>query len=508
MTKDQPPDAQAKEAGQANKVARSRPILFWTALILVSGVPRVLGALFLPNAFGDAYAYFETIEVMRSKIADGTFAIKDLYGFWFPMYQITCAAISYIFGHAFYVSKLVSALCGIGVCLLVYLITMRLTDHRPLALLAFVLASLSPLHILYSASSMTDIPHGLLVMACLYCVLERRWKTAAVFAAAAGFMRIESWILIALLPALQFFFQRRVSLAACGITIISPLLWFYISWKATGNTMAYFEVRNRYIADYAAANPVVTTFSIRRLRLDAERLLISTNLGVLCGCLAATFLIIRRFFRQKFEAASQDLAAVIAATVFFFYNLGFLLFAYFTGRQPDIWSRYGLLFFTLGLPVTAWTFLAVTKERPRLKLILAAALSVIFVLQMKGQVSEMASVVSEETARVGIADYLKRVQRDDPGSRIYCEDGNVRFLTGIPAERFLTAYQLPADTTTLLKRFDESGVKYVVCNTWEVSQLVKLFPEVGKGRGNDIFHPVMRAGAKYSKLEFWVYQYR
>jgi hypothetical protein len=502
MTKDQTPD------GPADKAPRYRSILFWTALILVAGVPRVLGAFFLPNAFGDAYAYYEAIEIMRSKIADGTFAIKDLYGFWFPMYQITCAAISYIFGHAFYVSKLVSALCGIVVCLLVYLITMRLTDHRPLALLAFALASLSPLHILYSASSMTDIPHGLLVMACLYFALEKRWKTAAVFAAAAGFMRIESWILIALLPALQFSFQRSVSLAACGIMIISPLLWFYVSWKATGNTMAYFEVRNRYIADYAAANPVVTTFSTQRLLLDAERLLISTNLGVLCSCLVATFLIIRRFVRQKFERASQDLAAVIATTVFFFYNLGFLLFAYFTGRQPDIWSRYGLLFFTLGLPVTVWTFLAITEERPRLKLIIAAALAIIFVLQMKGQVSESASVVSEETARAGIANYLKGVHRDDPSSRIYCEDGNVRFLTGIPAERFLTSYQLPADTTALLKRFDDAGVKYVVCNTWEVSQLVKLFPEVGNGKGNDIFHPVMRAGSKYSKLEFWVYRYR
>jgi hypothetical protein len=502
MTKDEPPD------GQANKVARSRSILFWTALILIAGVSRVLGAFFWPNAFGDAYSYFEAIEVMRSKIADGTFAIKDLYGFWFPMYQITCAALSYIFGHGFYVSKLVSALCGIGVCLLVYLITMRLTDHRSFSLLAFALASLSPLHILYSASSMTDIPHGFLVMACLYFALENRWKTAAVFAAAAGFMRIESWILIALLPALQFLFQRSVSLAACGIMIISPIFWFYISWKATGNAMAYFEVRNQYIAEYAAANPVVTTFSIQRLRLDAERLLISTNLGVLCGCLFATLLIIKRLVRQKFETALQELAAVIAATVFFFYNLGFLLFAYFTGRQPDIWSRYGLLFFTLGLPVTAWTFLAVTEERPRLKFVLAAALSIIFVLQTKGQVSEVASVVSEETARTGIAAYLKEVHRDDPGSRIYCEDGNVRFLTGIPAERFLTSYRLPADTTALLKHFDQAGVKYVVCNTWEVSQLVKLFPEVGKGKGNDVFHPVMRAGAKYSKLEFWVYRYR
>jgi dolichyl-phosphate-mannose-protein mannosyltransferase len=490
------------------KAAHARPLLFWAALILVSGIPRILGAFFLPNAFGDAYSYLEVIDHMRSKMVDGTFAIKDLYGFWFPMYQITCAVISYLFDHTYYLAKLVSALSGITVCLLVYLITIRLTDDRLFALLAFGLASLSPLHIIYSSSSMTDIPHALMVMGSLYFALENRWKTAAVFAAAAGFTRIESWMLIALLPALQFFFHRRVSAVAFGIMLISPLFWFYISWKATGNPLSYFEVRNRYIADYAAANPFVTTFSLPRLRLDAERLVISTNLGVLISCLIATYLIIKRLIRQKFEVASQEFAGVIATTIFFLYNLGVLLFAYFTGRQPDIWSRYGLLFFTLGLPVTAWTFQSIPRERPRLKVILVAALSLICLLQLRKQGYETASVVSEETARTAIADYLKAIHHDDPALRIYCEDGNVRFLTGLSKHQFLTAYQLPYDATSLLKGFDEAGVKYVVCNNFEVSQLIKLFPEVSNGKGNDIFHPVLRAGAKYSRLVFWVYRYR
>ncbi|MBO0721493.1 MAG: phospholipid carrier-dependent glycosyltransferase [Blastocatellia bacterium] len=478
------------------------------ALFLVAGIPRILAVFLLPNAFGDAFSYLEVINHMREKMADGTFGIKDLYGFWFPLYQVVCAALGYLFGYTYYLAKLVSALCGIGVCLLVYSLTMRLTDHRPLSLLAFGFAALSPLHIIYSSSSMTDIPHAFFVMATLSFALQNRWKTAAIFAVMAGLTRIESWLLIALLPALQFFFQRRISLAAGGLLLISPLLWFYISWKATGNPMSYFEVRNRYIADYAAANPRVATFTFNRLHLDAERLLISTNLGVLASCLVAAWLTAGRLLRQRFEAVSKEFAGVLATTIFFFYNLGFLLFAYFTGRQPDIWSRYGLLFFTLGLPVTAWTFLLIGRERLRLKTTIAAALLLIFLFQMKDQISEVAAVVSEETARTGIADFLKRVHRDDPSLSIYCEDGNVKFLTGISKEKFLTAYQLPSDATALLRRFDEAGVKYVVCNTWEVSQLTKLFPEVGKGKGNDIFHPVMRAGARYSRLEFWIYRYR
>src|SRR5262245_50048331 len=304
---------------RASAFIGGRSIPLWAGLILVSGVPRILGALLLPNAFGDAYSYLEYIEAMRSKMADGTFAIKDLHGFWLPMYQFICAAASLLFGHTYYVAKLVSAICGIGVCLLVYQISLRLTNHRALSLLAFALAALNPLHILYSSSSLTDIPHGFLVMASPYFALEKRWKTAAVFAAAAGFMRVESWMLIALLPALQFLFQRRVSLAALGIMIISPLFWFYICWKATGSAMAYFEIRNRYLAGYAAANPAVTTFSSQRLQLDAERLLVSTNLAVLLSCVAAAWMIVRKMIAggwRKLGAASLDFTGVTAANVF------------------------------------------------------------------------------------------------------------------------------------------------------------------------------------------------
>ena len=161
MTSSQSPDI------RASALSGGRSIPLWAGLILVSGVPRILGAFLLPNAFGDAYSYLEAIEAMRSKMADGTFAIKDLYGFWLPMYQFICATVSLLFGHTFYVAKLVSALCGTGACLLVYQISLRLTNHRPLSLLAFALVSLNPLHILYSSSALTDIPHSFLVTASL-----------------------------------------------------------------------------------------------------------------------------------------------------------------------------------------------------------------------------------------------------------------------------------------------------------------------------------------------------
>jgi hypothetical protein len=486
-----------------------RSILFWAGLLLVSGVPRILGAFLAPNAFGDAYTYFEYIEGMRSKMAGGTFAIKDLHGFWFPMYQFTCAVISLVFGHTFYVAKLVSALCGIGVCLLVYQISMRLTGHRPISLLAFTLTALNPLHVLYSSSSMTDIPHAFLVMASLYFVLETRWRGAAVFAAAAGFMRIESWMLIVLLPALQFLFQRRVSLAALGITLISPLFWFYICWKATGSALAYFEVRDRYLAEYIAANPAFTVFSQQRLFLDARRLFVSTNLAVLLSCVAAVWMSLRRMTAGNMDwqkSGAADLAGVTATNIFFFSNLGFLVLAYFTGSQPEIWSRYGLLFFTLGLPVTAWTFLALSERRS--KIIMAAMVLVVFAYHTKDQVAETVSCVIEDSVRMDIAAYLKDARKNDPGFRIYCDDGSVRFLSGLPHDKFLTASSLPSDPDAILKKFDEAGVKYVVCTNWETSTVTKLFPKLRKGEGDDVFHPVTHARSKHSGLELWVYRFR
>src|SRR5262245_17710443 len=493
------------------KSVRARWCLFWVRLILVSGAPRIIGAFLLPNAFGDAYAYLEAIEAMRSKMADGTFAVKDLHGFWFPMYQVTCAFASFLFGHTFYVAKIVSSLCGVGVCLLVYQISLLLTNHRSLSLAAFALVALNPLHILYSSSSLTDIPHSFLVMASLYFALEKRWKTAAIFAAASGFMRIESWMLIALLPALQFLFQRRVSLAGLGIMIISPLFWFYICWKATGSAMAYFEARSRYIAEYTAANPAVTTFSSQRLLLDRYRLLVSTNFAVLCSSLAAAWMIVRRMIAgswEKFGLASLEYSGVIATDVFFLSNLGFLLLAYFTGSQPDIWSRYGLLFFTLGLPVTARTFLAITKDSSRLKIILATAILAVFAYHTKDQVNEVRSCVAEESAKTVIADFLQEIRRNDPAFRIYCDEGNVRSLSGIPAERFLSAYQLPDDPAALLQRFDEAGVKYVVCTNWETSTLTRFFPELREGKGGDVFRPVLHARSKRSGMEVWIYRFR
>src|SRR5207253_483102 len=140
--------------------------------------------------------------------------LTDLYGFWLPLYQFICGLICLIINQPFYVAKVVSAISGIGVCLLVYMISLRLTAHRTAALLAFTLIALNPLHILYSASAMTDVPHAFFVLGSLYFALNRRWVLAALLAALAGLTRMDSWMFLVILPVLQLLKERRVSLLA------------------------------------------------------------------------------------------------------------------------------------------------------------------------------------------------------------------------------------------------------------------------------------------------------
>src|SRR5712671_6738399 len=99
----------------------TNPRTLWPTLILVSGLPRIAGAFFLPNAFGDAYVYIRDIGTMSTKMANGTFRLTDLYGFWLPLYQLISAVPNILIRNGFYTGKIVSALFGIGSCLLVYI---------------------------------------------------------------------------------------------------------------------------------------------------------------------------------------------------------------------------------------------------------------------------------------------------------------------------------------------------------------------------------------------------
>jgi hypothetical protein len=485
----------------------TNPPTLWLTLVVVSGIPRVLGAFLLPNAFGDAYVYIHDLSALSAKISAGTFVSTDLFGFWLPLYQFICALVNVFAGNGFYVGKLVSAVFGIGVCLFVYGITLRLTAYRTAALLAFALIAFNPLHIFYSASAMTDVPHAFFVLAGLYFALKRRWVIAAAFAALAGLTRMESWMFILLLPLIQFLKERRVSPAAFLILLIPPLFWFYISWRATGNWLSCFDQRRQYHDWLLAANPSLAHFSLTRILRDGAVLLVSTDLAVMLGGLVAGWFGFERLVRAAPpERISKDPRAIIPGVILFFAFLSLIVVAYLSGTQPIIFPRYGLILFSLGIPILAWTYLALTQRHPYCARRLLIAVVAICVFDASVQLVGSVGSLNQISAQRAIADYLHTHFQAGGESRIFCDEGTVQALSGIPPEKFLTSSGAPRDAERFLAYLKEKNVGYLVFVDKEDSTPAKLFPELKSGKGNMMFEPVMHSSSRFLSIDVWVYR--
>lgn len=477
----------------------------WTALIFVSGAPRILSAFLLPNAFGDAYAYIRDIGTLSAGIYAGTFSLTNLYGFWLPLYQLICAILSIPLGHTYYVAKLVSALFGIGICLLVYDLTLRLTANRTAALLAFALIALSPLHIFNSASAMTDVPHAFFVLASAAFVLRKRWRLAASMAALAGLTRMDSWMLILLIPALQFMEERRVSIVACAILLFPPLFWFYVSWKATGDWLACFVERRQYMDWLLTVNPSLATFSLYGIARDTGALLLSTDLAVLVACFIAAWLAARRLLSSEDERKSEPLRAVLALNLFFFAYLCFIVLAYLTHKQPIIFPRYGLILFALGVPILPWALLNLTRGKPRLMHKVLIAIITVCLLNASIQFTYAVGYINREYAHGAVADYLRLHFRPGANACIFNDDGTVLAQSRLPPESFCSSADAPRDREGFLSYLKERNVEYLVYIYKEGSTPARLFPELSHGAGNDAFLPLMHSSSRFLPTDIWLY---
>jgi hypothetical protein len=485
------------------------PRTLWPALVLISGVPRILGAFFLPNAFGDAYVYIRDIGTMSTKISRGTFALTDLYGFWLPLYQFISALVNVFVRNGFYAGKIVSALFGVGACLLIYSITLRLTASHTAAFFGFLLIALNPLHITYSASAMTDVPHSFFVLASLYFVLQRGWVLAAVFAALAGLTRVESWMFLALIPLIQLIRERRISIAPLVILAIPPLFWFYISWKATGNWLQCFVQRQYYHDWLLAMNPALAHFSLSSVVRDAVILIISTDIAVLIAAFVAGWLVLRRLPRGfTSKGLPEDVREILAPVVFFFAFLGLLVTAYLTHQQPMIFPRYGLILFSLGIPILAWTVLRGRKQEPRWARRVLIAVVALCVFDASVQLVSSVGSLNQTSAQRAVADYLQAHFDPNSNARIFSDEGTVSVMSGIAEERFLTSSDAPRDREGFLALLKEKRVEYVVFVSKGDSTPAKLFPELQTGAGDELFEPVMHSNSRFLRMDIWLFRVR
>ena len=432
-------------------------------LIVISAIPRILGAFFLPNAFGDAYVYIQEIGTLSTKLSNGSFRLADLFGFWLPFYQLIAALLNLFVRNGFYSGKIVAGLFGAGTCVLVYLITKQLTNNATAALWIFLLITLNPLHIFYSASAMTDVPHAFFVLAALYFVLTGNWIIAAIFGAFAGFTRVESWMLLAVLPFLQFTRERRVSVFAIVILIVPPLIWFYISWKATGNWLACFVQRQQYHDWLLQMNPAIAHFSFFNAVWDSATLLFSSGSAILIASFTAGWFVLRRAPQWVMRPqADDDFTDVVAPVFLFFAFFGLLVTAYLTHQQPIIFPRYGLILFTLGLPILAWTFLRIRKMYPQFARKALIAIVTMCALDASIQFVGAVGTLKQYQVQRAVADYLRDHFDAKSDARIFCDDGTVTVLSGIHEERFLTSAAAPKDREAFLTFLDKNNVEYLI----------------------------------------------
>jgi hypothetical protein len=480
------------------------------ALALTAGVPRMLAAFFLPNTFGDAYVYIRDIGVMSTKLKTGTFAITDLYGFWLPLYQFICGAINVFVGNGFYVGKVVSAIFGTGVCLLVYVTTLRIVKHQKAAFLAFALIALNPLHILNSASAMTDVPHAFFVLASLYFALRRKWIVAAVFAALAGLTRVESWMFIALIPLIQFLKERRISWPAILIMLVPPVFWFYVSWKATGDWLACFRSRQAYLDWLLQQNPALAQFSFAGVLKDGAMFLVSSDIAVLCAAFVAGWFVVRQLAgRKSNKDDTQNAGIILPSLIFFFAFFMLLVGAYVTHQQPIIFPRYGLILFSLGIPILAWTYFAIIVRKPAWRRTLLLTIVVICLFEASVQFAGGVGVLNQIAAQRGVADYLRDHFDVKSNVRIFSDEGTVTVMSGIPAEKFLTSADAPKDVEGFRAFLKEKKVEYLVFPAHQHTSIVtRLFPSGEYGEPIGPYERVMNSHSELPYTNIWVYRIR
>src|SRR5262245_5029844 len=477
----------------------------WPIFLLVSALPRILGAFFLPNAFGDAYVYIHDIGSLSIKISTGSFRLSDLFGFWLPLYQLISAVLNLIVRNGFYSGKIVSALFGAGSCIFVYFITFELTKSSKASWLIFLLLALNPLHIFYSASAMTDVPHAFFVVGVLYYLLKKNWLVAALFAALAGLTRVESWMFIVLIPLLQLVRERRIFALPVLVMILPPLFWFYISWKTTGTWLACFQQRQQYLDWLLKMNPAIASFSAMNLFRDGATLLVSTDIAVLAACLTAVCFVVRELWKRPSQKLSEETQLILPPLVLFFAFLSLLLVAYLAHQQPIIFPRYGLILFTLGLPVLAWTFLKVREKRPRWARRVLVCIIVICSLDASIELAGAAGTINQYRAQRTVADYLRAHFDQKTNARIFCDEGTVQALSGIPSERFLTSSNAPNARDAFLQFVKEKQITYLVFIKRQDSVPAQLFPD-WESKEPDGFDLVMHSYSDFLPMDIWLYR--
>ena len=481
-----------------------------TAVFALAIASRIVASFVLPNAEQDGYSYAEIIQHLTNQIQSGHFHVSDLYGFWLPGFPIISAFVNLIIHQPLIAGKIVNTVCGAISIVLVFRITLMITDSLLLALVGSGLLLLNPLHVLYSASCMTDVPHACVVLVSLWFASRRNWLGAALFAAISESIRIESWALIAALPLLQWLQERRVSIPAFLVLLVPPLAWFTLAFIATGSPLAYFAERARYHAEYIQFHPHRVGLQWSPLMKDVGYLLLGAGKIISAGAMFVAVTVLIGSIRNRKITEQRLLAPMIYGGAI----LALLVLAYITRSQPVWLPRYGLVFLGIGLPLFAvalqWSA-SLSQMRLVRRAIVVAVVGACLVEMATQQLPVLFHVRHDFRAHAQIAASLVADSRTAPGgARCFSDDVAVRVLSGLPPETFVRSQFAPAaaadDRENFLSWLRSQNVQWLIFFPTENSIPVKFFPELSKtGAHSPRFELIDFAHSSFGP-DIWLYR--
>jgi hypothetical protein len=322
-------------------------------------------------------------------------------------------------------------------------------------------------------------------LASVWCALRERWLGAAILAALAEGMRLEAWIFVLLLPAVQFGRTRRVPVLSCVILVLPIAAWLLICYSATGDFFSYFALRQRYQASYLNFHPTRRGFAWPDLKRDLVYFSFGANRIVCLGALTTLGWLVVRLWRRR----GREWWKPVVVAGFAFSILGMLILAYLTKRQPVILPRYGLFLFLLGLPLLAWLLRSLREDKKPSRLAGLGALIVFGAIfqQSAWQLPIVGKVMGDFRAQEGVtkALVLEMNSWPDQVTRCFTDDVAVPVLSGLPPDRFRSSLGVPAearrDRAAFLTYLQQERVTHLVFIRTEDSLPVDFLPELGQG---------------------------
>ena len=251
-------------------------------------------------------------------------------------------------------------------------------------------------------------------------------------------------------------------------------------------------------------NPKLGRFALRQVLRDGASLLVSTDIAVFLAAFVAGWKVLKRLLTGG--KISNEMLPTLPPLIFWFAFLSLLIFAYLTHQQPIIFPRYGLILFSLGIAILAWTVLRLREEKAHLARRLVISVIAICVFDASVQLVGSAGLLNQYSAQRAVADYLRDHFPPNGNGRIFCDEGTVQALSGIAPEKFLSSADAPRDRADFLAFLNEKNVEYLVIVKKEDSIPSKLFPWSEYGERVGTFESVMHGYSEFLPTNIQLYR--